>query len=130
MAFFFYLDNNLAVQIADELTRRGHFARTASDLKLTHASDATQLMTAAQHGWVLLSNDGDFIVLQAAWLEWPAAWGLARGPEHAGILLIPQEQLGGPAAAAELVHQFVSTEPVLTNSLWRWTRARGWFTPS
>jgi hypothetical protein len=125
----FYLDNNLAVQIAEELIRLGHFARTASDLALTRASDATHLMTAARRRWILVTNDGDFIVLQAAWLEWPSYWGLGATPEHAGILLIPQEQLGGPAPAAHLVDRFVSTSPALSNSLWRWTVSRGWFVP-
>jgi hypothetical protein len=122
----FYLDHNVATGVARELTALGHQAVSARQAGLAGASDASHLLTAAQRGFVLVTNDLDFLALQAAWREWAAAWRVTPTPTHHGILLIRQGPRGGALAAARSVHAHLSTAPVLPNTLWQWTQAGTW----
>lgn len=109
-----------------ELEAFGHQAVHARLLGLAGATDATHLLVAVRQGFVLVTNDHDFLALHAAWHEWPAEWRVVPRPVHPAILLIAQGQMGGAAPAARLVHTHVSARPILPNTLWRWTAARGW----
>lgn len=71
----FYLDHNVAVQVAHMLRAAGHDIVTARDLGLDHASDDEHLLTAAQQVRILVShNRADFVLLHTAWQRWTAAW--------------------------------------------------------
>jgi hypothetical protein len=121
-----YLDHNVAIGVARELTALGHQPVSARQTGLAGASDATHLLTAAQRGLMLVTADLDFLALQAAWLEWATAWGVTPIPVHHGILLIRQGPMGGALAAAQLIHAHLATVPILPNTLWQWTSAGIW----
>lgn len=54
------LDANLSARVARLLRERGSDAMHIRDLDLQHADDATIFDHAAQHGFVLVSEDTDF----------------------------------------------------------------------
>ena len=125
----FYLDHNVAAGVAGELSNLGHQAINARQLGLAGATDATQLLTAVQRGAVLVTNNRDFLALQAAWREWATAWRVTPVPVHHGILLIKQGQMGGAVPAAQYIHAHVVRGPVLPNTLWQWTVSGTWTAP-
>jgi hypothetical protein len=122
----FYLDESVSRLLARELVHLHHSAIHARDHGLAGATDARQLLEAFRQGWVLITDDRDFLALHAAWLEWPVEWQLGWVPEHHGILVINQGQLGGIVPAAQAINLHVATGPSLRNTLWHWTVANGW----
>jgi hypothetical protein len=115
-----YFDHNVAAGIGTERTHLGHEVTSARQLGLAGATDATHLLTAAQREAVLVTNDLDFLALQAAWREWVVAWQVTPMPTHYGILLIRQGPMGGARLAARGIDAHLRTMPVLVNTLWQW----------
>jgi hypothetical protein len=64
---------------------------------------------------VLTHDIDDFELLHDAWVRWSTEWGIER--HHAGILILPQEW--SSERKAQEVHAFLSTDPDLTNQLYR-----------
>ena len=121
-----YLDENVAVELAATLRRYGHSVSSAADERRLGASDAHQLLYAAQRNWVIVThNRYDFHLLHTAWLLWSDAW---RTPQqHAGILIIDQSRRFDSMAYARLIADFVATpEAQLDGALYDWKPARGW----
>ena len=71
----FYLDENLQVAIAAQLRARGVVVVTVRELNLLGDSDADHLSRATTMGYVLCSNDSDYVALASQY------------PGHAGIIL-------------------------------------------
>jgi predicted nuclease of predicted toxin-antitoxin system len=114
---YFYLDENIPIQVVPELLRWGHQAVTVRNLRLLRGGDDEHLLLAAQRGWILVTcNRDDFILLQNAWQRWTRAWQVQE--QHAGILITPHEWLS-PQVAFEL-HHFMQAGPQIVNRLYDW----------
>lgn len=75
----FYLDENLPVEIARQLRRRGIEVVTARDLGLLGATDQQHLTRAIEMRCVLCTNDSDFLHLAS------------EGVEHHGLVFGQQD---------------------------------------
>ena len=122
----FYLDHNVARQVAGHLTANGHTVLTTQNNGMERAPDDQQLLFAADHGLILVSHNArDFLLLHDAWHHWSPAWGVHR--EHAGILLIPNST---PHLTyewlAQRLSEAVALQLPLMNELYRWRTNRGW----
>lgn len=119
----FYIDNDVATQVANELRKLGHQAVATRNLQLSRSSDAEQLLTAATNRWILAThNKRDFILLQRAWRLWSQAWQVT--PVHQGILILPQRQ---PAPVlARLLDLHVSSAEPLENMIYEYQGGKGW----
>ncbi len=127
-----YIDNDVAVGVAVLLRGAGHQAVTTRDLGRTRASDAAQLLTAAQRNWIFVThNANDFALLHDGWRRWSEAWGVPA--QHAGIVVLPQataaerarRRLDEVELAQFLIDLFATGAP-RANELWQWRRGRGW----
>ena len=76
----FYLDEQLDVEIARQLARRGIDVLTVRDLRSFGESDLQQLNRAIQMGRVICTNDRHFIQMASS------------GIEHCGIVFGQQEK--------------------------------------
>ena len=76
----FYLDEQLDVEIARQLVRRGIDVLTVRDLRTFGESDLQQLTRAVEMGRVMCTNDRHFIQLAS------------QGIEHSGIIFGQQEK--------------------------------------
>jgi hypothetical protein len=125
----FYIDHDVAVALAPVLRVFGHEATLTDDLGLTQASDGRQLLTAAEHDWVLVThNRRDFIVLHDAWRCWTAAWRVQL--DHAGIVVVPRSVRGEtwlPVTIAQRLNELVGSDEFSAGQLFTWSReARVW----
>jgi hypothetical protein len=121
----FYLDNDVAQAVAALLHARGHSAVTARQLGLHQAADAVQLLTAAEHGWILVThNMRDYVMLHEAWLRWTSAWQVTA--KHAGILSIPQSPLLALDRAVDELCAFITSGQSLPNEMYRLPPADAW----
>lgn len=119
----FYLDNDVSRRLALVLRGHEHNVITSRDLDLAQARDPHQLLTAALRGLILVThNVKDFVLLQEAWVLWPAAWGIAENPAHAGIFLLPQRW---PENIGQILAAVLALYPRLTNMLLRWRASDG-----
>lgn len=119
----FYADHNVAIRVSAELRRLGHIAVTARDLGLERASDAAQLLVAAQQNAILVTHNAkDFILLQNACQRWSTAWRV--GALHAGILVCPQ--VWTPDRTAQELDRFLAGNPAVENELYLWRPHAGW----
>ncbi len=111
-----YLDNDVSLRIVPNLEEAGHWVMTTPALDLTTASDDAQLLTAAQHRWLLIThNRHDFVMLHDAWLSWPAAFGLSF-PPHPGIIV--RDHASVEIQASALIGLLASVRPTdLANKL-------------
>ena len=123
----FYIDKDVDTALAPALEAIGHQATTTEALGLDQASDGRQLLTAAEHGWILLTHNGtDFIVLHDAWRFWTARWGIAL--DHAGVIVLPRSVHGRTwvaAYAAEQVNELVRSGQFAAGALFTWSRVDG-----
>ena len=78
----FYLDENLPIAVATQLQRRGIEAVTVRDLGFLGDSDHNHLARATRLGYVLCTNDADYVELATT------------GIEHAGIVFGQQHKHG------------------------------------
>lgn len=85
----FYVDNDVAQEVAGLLSSDGHSVVTARDLQREADTDDEQLLVAAESGRVFLTHsERDFVLLHDAWRRWSAAWGVSA--RHSGIVIVPQ----------------------------------------
>ncbi|MBI3976674.1 MAG: DUF5615 family PIN-like protein [Chloroflexi bacterium] len=119
----FYVDHNVAREIAVRLQLAGHQARTAQDQGLERAGDDEPLFTAAQWGWILLTHNArDFHLLHDAWRRWSHGWQVSA--RHAGILiLLPPIS---PMQAVETIAALLQSGQPLPNELHTWRPRQGW----
>jgi hypothetical protein len=102
----FYIDNDVALQVAQLLRLAGHTAMTARDLGRERSTDDEHLLVASQLGHIFLThNEEDFILLHDAWLRWSAGWGVVT--RHAGVLIVPQGRRYGVDWHAQEIVQSV-----------------------
>ena len=80
MRIRFYLDENVPVTVATQLQRRGVDAVTVRDLGFLSDSDANHLARATRLGYILCTNDADYIDMATT------------GIEHAGIVFGQQHK--------------------------------------
>lgn len=121
----FFLDNNVAVDLAVRLRHLGHTAVTARDHGTPHANDNEHLLTAALNGWILVTHDRkDFIELHRAWCNWLRQFGVSV--THSGILVIPQVPPPQRDRLAREIDTLVRRQAVLENTLHTWSPAGGW----
>lgn len=78
----FYLDENLPIAVATQLHRRGIEAVTVRDLGFLGDSDSNHLARSTRLGYVLCTNDADYVNLDAA------------SAEHSGIIFGQQHKHG------------------------------------
>ncbi|HVC35215.1 MAG TPA: DUF5615 family PIN-like protein [Chloroflexota bacterium] len=118
----FYADHDVALPLALLLREQGHGAVTTRDLGQEAAGDDEQLLTAAQHGWDLVThNRKHFSLLHNAGRRWSRAWGIQ--PEHSGILVLAQFPT---LQLAEALTEFLDLKLPLANHLYTWRPLRGW----
>jgi hypothetical protein len=75
----FYLDENLPVAIAAQLQRRGIDAVTVRDLGFLGDTDHNHLARATRLGYILCTNDSDYVDLATANIEHA---GIVFGQQH------------------------------------------------
>jgi hypothetical protein len=124
----FYIDSNVALEVADRLRVASHTAVTARDLRREGNSDDEHLLLASQQGQIFVThNERDFILLHDAWKRWSVAWGVAE--KHAGVLVVPQGRKYGTDWGAEQIVRAVMAClqqcPPVTGGLFRYKGA-GW----
>lgn len=122
----FYLDEDVSLRLAHLLVAHGNHVATTDEEGRKGASDARQLLFAAERGWTLLTNNGDhYRLLHDAWLVWAHEWGIMH--RHAGILVLPHVVATDLARVAEAIHQFASDPATMLDaSLATWTPMAGW----
>lgn len=98
----FYIDNDVALEVAEFLSAVGHTAGTARAVGREGSTDEEQLLVASQGGRIFVTHsEHDFISLHDAWQRWSAAWGVAV--QHAGVLIVPQGRRYGMNWAADAI---------------------------
>ncbi len=125
----FYLDEDVAEEVASLLADRGHFVTTTRRERRKGAPDPRQLLFAAGRGWILVtSNRHDYELLHDAWLMWSHEWRVSH--LHTGILVVQQPRPGSVTLdmIADALHAFVRDAPDagLPNGLHEWSRSNGW----
>ena len=119
----FYLDHNVARQLADLLRLAGHDARTAPELGIERAGDEEFVSLAARSARILLTHNArDFTLLHAAWRRWSREWGVTV--HHSGIMVLIPPLL--PPQAAQEVIALLGSGQSLQDELFTWRRHRGW----
>ncbi len=119
-----YIDEGVAIAVVPLLRVRGHAVIHARAHR-SGAKDDVQLLTAAQGGWLFVTNNGgDFRLLHDAWHHWPLVWAVAPPPQHAGILVVGNRWLAD--AIADRVHAFVRGHQQSVNRLYLWVDRNGW----
>ncbi|MCA9972210.1 MAG: DUF5615 family PIN-like protein [Anaerolineales bacterium] len=99
----FYLDENVPVQVARQLSARGIDVVTARDLGLLGEADANHLQNAARLGRVFCTHDSDLLQLAAS------------GFQHAGIVFGQQSRhyIGEWVNWLTLMHAVYTIEEML-----------------
>lgn len=119
----FYVDENISFALNDALRTYGHVIFTTRDERRLGATDGSQLLYAADRGWIVLTyNRADFVLLHNAWHLWAYAWHVE--PRHADIIVL--EQLRPPRHAEQdaLINDLCQQRS--TNTLFDWKLATGW----
>lgn len=124
----FYIDNDVAVALADTLKHAGHSAITTRDLNLLKASDAEQLLVASLRQRIFVThNRADYELLHDAWGRWSKEWGVSVS--HYGITVIPQRRAYGinwtPERVGGELDNLLRQYPDLTDTLLR-RASEGW----
>ena len=116
-----YFDHNVKGKVARILASQGQTACTARDVGMWRATDEEHLLFAATQGWLLVTNDRDFILLHDAWHRWSREWNVH--PVHAGILLTVQSW--STQVLVTNVASFLAAGPPTDNLLYTW-EPQGW----
>ena len=118
----FYVDNDVAQDVAVFLFRAGYAATHTRTLGLQTAHDGLQLLTATDRQATLVThNAADFRLLHRTWQCWTTAWGLAH--QHAGILILPQ---ASPRVLVEYLLLIARSDRSMQNRIYRYFPQRGW----
>lgn len=86
MALQFYTDTHIARAVADQLRTKGVDVVRCEEVGMAEASDEAHLTYATEQGRILVSQDDDFIRLDAQWRQ--------AGRPHAGIMRVPPHVQG------------------------------------
>lgn len=82
----FYMDEHIPKAVASGLRQRGVEAMSCVDIGMLGKSDAEHLAWAFQKGYVIVTQDNDFLVLHAQGVE-HAGIAFASQPRHIGELI-------------------------------------------
>jgi predicted nuclease of predicted toxin-antitoxin system len=74
----FYTDTHIAKAVAVQLRNRGIDIIRCEEVDMADAKDIEHLEYATQEGRIIITNDEDFLALDAVWRE--------QGKTHAGIM--------------------------------------------
>ena len=126
-----FLDNDVATEIAENLSVAGYPTISSRALRRQRANDAQQFTYAAVNGRVLITHNGrDFKLLHQGWRLWKETWGLVAS--HHGIIELPQATVAelaanllGPTQLAQLVIDLFATGSPTPDEYWAWRRAAG-----
>ena len=86
MALTFYFDTHIAKAVALQLRAKGVNVVRCEEVDMADASDEAHLQYATDNGYVMVSQDDDFLALDAQWQS--------DERQHAGIMKIPSEMQG------------------------------------
>jgi hypothetical protein len=127
----FYLDENVAERLADELRSLGHDAASTTQLGNKGRSDPRQLDVAMDLNRILVThNEADFVMLHEAWQAWSVRWGVVGIALHPGILVIPQNLRLSVAQMATAIDSLLVVERAIANRLLILQRSGNWFEPA
>ena len=87
MALTFYFDTHIAKAVAIQLRAKGVQVVRCEEVDMADASDEAHLQYATENGYVMVSQDDDFLALDAQWQS--------DEKSHAGIMKVPSEVQGG-----------------------------------
>lgn len=120
----FYMDENVSSLLDDALRSYGHAVFATYDEGRAGATDGSQLLYAADRGWIVLThNRADFILLHDAWHLWAHTWHVA--PKHAGIIVLEPVRHPQYTEIAALIDALYRQHPI-ENTLFDWKPATGW----
>ena len=121
----FSVDADVSPDVVRGLRSYGHDGLSASDTGMRHADDEQQLIVAVLQSRLLVShNSRDFLLLHRAWLRWPPSLQVSF-PLHAGIAVIPQKSRLDHERAVAVLHDLITSSPILANSFVLWKPSRG-----
>ena len=86
MALRFYFDTHIASAAAEQLRARNVDVIRCEEVAMAEASDAEHLSYATSKGCILVSQDADFLVLNARWHQ--------EERKHGGIMKVPADIQG------------------------------------
>jgi hypothetical protein len=120
----FYADENISFALNDALRFHGHAVFTTRDERRLSATGGSQLLYAADRGWIVLTHHrSDFTMLHDAWHLWAHAWRV--DPKHVGIIVLEQVDPSRHAEIAMLTHDLCQQNP-LRNTLFDWALTTEW----
>ncbi|MBN1565155.1 MAG: DUF5615 family PIN-like protein [Anaerolineae bacterium] len=88
----FFTDSHIAKAVAMQLREKGVDIVRCQEVGLADAADSVLLEYAVQDGRVMISNDQDFLRLNARWQE--------EGRSHNGIMFCQEHLQGMPGISA------------------------------
>jgi predicted nuclease of predicted toxin-antitoxin system len=98
VALRFYFDTHIARATADQLRVRGVEVIRCEEVAMAEASDEEHLAYATREGCIVVSQDEDFVALDARWHH--------SGRKHGGIMKVP-EHLQGSAQISTVVRELL-----------------------
>jgi hypothetical protein len=125
----FFLDENVALRLAHELSEAGFDAFSANQAH-KGLDDACLMIVATNLERVLVTtNTSAFLLLHRAWTVWSIAWNLDPQPRHAGLLLFHTASGYDARRMADEISDFVQERDEvfdLTNRAFAWNFCSGW----
>ena len=99
----FYIDENVQVEVASQLSQHGIEAVSAKSLEKLGDTDANHLLRATDMGYVLCTYDTDFLRMSA------------EDVQHAGIVFAGQYKstIGGWVKELRKLHDEISAEEMI-----------------
>lgn len=121
----FYLDNDVSLALARQLSELGHDAPTAREQGASHAGDYEQLLLSTELQRVLIThNERHFKDLHATWRLWLPRFDVPA--QHGGILVIPQPPRAGQIDMSEELDGLTQQRTTFANELWLWRTTSAW----
>lgn len=98
MALQYYFDTHIAKVVANQLRAKGVDVVRCEEVGMAEASDEEHLVYASKEGRIMVSQDDDFLTLDADWQQ--------QNRSHTGIMYEPQH-LQGVAQISHIVQQLL-----------------------
>lgn len=118
----FYIDHDVAQEVARLLQSAGHNVVTVRDLRTPRDRDAQHLLLAATESRILITHNArDYQLLHDAWRRWQDHWSLAI--PHAGIAFLPHVP---PKIAFPALSNLSGSGVSLPNELYTYSQWAGW----
>lgn len=86
MALTFYFDTHIAKAVAIQLRAKGVQVVRCEEVDMANASDEAHLQYATENGYIMVSQDEDFLALDAKWH--------LDEKQHSGIMKVSPELQG------------------------------------